>query len=595
MPGRHDAYTPPSPAKSSQTHAVPAQVHGAASRGDPPRNRDGDDRDWCETSSPAAVTLGARPAPMRSRRGGPALLAAVVAVPAVLRTTTRFPSPRSWSAPTGPDGRCRATTSGCRSSTRASRPTSARRAGRTAASSPLLGTLGRAQHGAPALRIGGNSADITAWDPSGAPQRPPINAELGRPFLGSVRAVETHLRAPLMLALDLASRSGRPMRWPSHEPRRRRCPAGTLRALEIGNRARPLYGRLATTTRGVLGRRASPPCVTTVRGSTWPSRRAGTRACSRRRAGATRRTLWSARSPARPVGRLGTPAGAPHASRRGPGQHPRLSAPGVHRGVARPRRRRPAAVGLGVAWPRPEGRRADPARRGGPGRSHARRRDELGDLWRARGRERHVRLRALVGRHAVRAAAGRRVRRGAVHAPPPRHPGASARPAPRSRCRLPSSLGPSVPCHRRRHPPRSARQLLERVVQVQVPAQTQCDNPKRRLRRRALWIGGTSLGARVPPSTGPPSSACSGLSERCEDMSRRRVHPAARANGLYKSENIRELGVDGSRCPEDEGSCQSARCHGVRAAPLARRDTQRAEATTVLRVGPQSVSLQGAF
>ncbi len=115
----------------------------------------------------------------------------------------------------------------------------------------LLATLDKAQHGAPSLRIGGNSADVAAWDPSGAPQPPQIATKLGRPFLDSLRALELRLHAPLTLTLDLA------LQQPADalafaRAAQARLPGAALSALEIGNEP-DFYSRRQPTRRGVLG------------------------------------------------------------------------------------------------------------------------------------------------------------------------------------------------------------------------------------------------------------------------------------------------------------------------------------------------------
>ncbi|QEC48796.1 hypothetical protein FSW04_15245 [Baekduia soli] len=115
----------------------------------------------------------------------------------------------------------------------------------------LLRTLDRAQHGPPALRIGGNSADATAWEPTGVRPAPQIRTALGPAFLMRLRAVEARVHAPLALALDLA------LQQPADAVAFARAaqtalPPGSLQSLEIGNEP-DFYARRQPTPRGVLG------------------------------------------------------------------------------------------------------------------------------------------------------------------------------------------------------------------------------------------------------------------------------------------------------------------------------------------------------
>jgi hypothetical protein len=115
----------------------------------------------------------------------------------------------------------------------------------------LLRTLGGAQHSAPALRIGGNSADEAWWNPTGLPRPAPLRTDLGPAWVSRVAAVEARTRAPLTLTLDLA------LQQPGNALAFARAaqgglPAGTLQALEIGNEP-DLYAKRQPTGSGVLG------------------------------------------------------------------------------------------------------------------------------------------------------------------------------------------------------------------------------------------------------------------------------------------------------------------------------------------------------
>ncbi|MGZ6695964.1 MAG: hypothetical protein ACXVFL_09995 [Solirubrobacteraceae bacterium] len=115
----------------------------------------------------------------------------------------------------------------------------------------LLRTLARAQRAPPALRIGGNSADRAWWNPAGAPRPPSVRIDLGHRWLAALAALEHRVHAPLTLTLDLA------LQRPANALALARAaqaalPAGTLRALEIGNEP-DIYGRRMPTGAGVLG------------------------------------------------------------------------------------------------------------------------------------------------------------------------------------------------------------------------------------------------------------------------------------------------------------------------------------------------------
>ena len=62
---------------------------------------------------------------------------------------------------------------------------------------------------------GGNSADVTAWDPSGARLAPPLTTAVGPGFLRRLRALEARAPVSLTLTLNLASRTAAQATRPS--------------------------------------------------------------------------------------------------------------------------------------------------------------------------------------------------------------------------------------------------------------------------------------------------------------------------------------------------------------------------------------------
>jgi len=114
----------------------------------------------------------------------------------------------------------------------------------------LLDALGRAQGAPPPLRIGGNSADVSWWDPGRAPAPPSVTTLLGRRWLASLAALEARTHAPLTLTVNLAAE--RPAGAVAFARAvQGALPGGGVQALELGNEA-DLFGRPQPTTRGAL-------------------------------------------------------------------------------------------------------------------------------------------------------------------------------------------------------------------------------------------------------------------------------------------------------------------------------------------------------
>jgi hypothetical protein len=123
----------------------------------------------------------------------------------------------------------------------------------------LLQTLGDAQRSAPALRIGGNSADEAWWNPKGLPRPATVRTDLGPAWVAGVAAVEARTHSPLTLSLNLAlQRPDNALAFARGAERG--LPAGTLQALEIGNEP-DFYSRREPTANGTLG----PPRFPTLR------------------------------------------------------------------------------------------------------------------------------------------------------------------------------------------------------------------------------------------------------------------------------------------------------------------------------------------
>jgi hypothetical protein len=117
----------------------------------------------------------------------------------------------------------------------------------------LMQSLSRAQHGPPAVRIGGNSADVSWWDPSGAAGPRQLKMRLGPYWMSSLTTLESRMRIPLTLTLNLAlERPANALAFV--QAAQSAVPPGVIRTLEIGNEP-DLYSQRTPTAHGVL----SPP------------------------------------------------------------------------------------------------------------------------------------------------------------------------------------------------------------------------------------------------------------------------------------------------------------------------------------------------
>jgi hypothetical protein len=115
----------------------------------------------------------------------------------------------------------------------------------------LMQGLARAQHGPPAVRIGGNSADEAWWNPAGLPGPRQMRTNLGPGWLSSLTTVESRIRLPLTLTLDLAlERPANALAFV--RAARAAVPPGAIHALELGNEP-DLYAHRSPTAHGVLG------------------------------------------------------------------------------------------------------------------------------------------------------------------------------------------------------------------------------------------------------------------------------------------------------------------------------------------------------
>jgi hypothetical protein len=122
----------------------------------------------------------------------------------------------------------------------------------------LMRSLARAQHAPPVVRIGGNSADVSWWDPTGAPGPRQLRTNLGPRWMSSLTTIESRIRMPLTLTVDLAlERPGNALAFV--RAARAAVPPGAVGALEIGNEP-DLYARRTTTAHGVL----APPRFPTL-------------------------------------------------------------------------------------------------------------------------------------------------------------------------------------------------------------------------------------------------------------------------------------------------------------------------------------------
>ena len=112
----------------------------------------------------------------------------------------------------------------------------------------LVQTLAEGGNGAPTIRLGGNSADESWWNPVGTPRPPGVSTEVTAAWLGVLGQWAGGTRTPLVLGLNLAlgdaANAAAYAQAAAHT-----LPPGTLAGLEIGNEP-DLYTRPRTFTVG---------------------------------------------------------------------------------------------------------------------------------------------------------------------------------------------------------------------------------------------------------------------------------------------------------------------------------------------------------
>ena len=97
----------------------------------------------------------------------------------------------------------------------------------------LFGALGAAGSGAPVLRIGGSSAEQTWWNPARRRRPPGVQFDITPTYLEQLGRFSKRNDSPLVLALNLSSRSASPAVGYARAARRRLGRA--VRAYELGN------------------------------------------------------------------------------------------------------------------------------------------------------------------------------------------------------------------------------------------------------------------------------------------------------------------------------------------------------------------------
>jgi hypothetical protein len=112
----------------------------------------------------------------------------------------------------------------------------------------LVQTLAEGGNGAPTIRLGGNSADESWWNPGGAPRPPGVANDVTPAWLGVLRQWAGRTRTPLLLGLNLAL--GDPANAAAYaQAAATTLPAGTLAGVEIGSEP-DLYTRPRAFTVG---------------------------------------------------------------------------------------------------------------------------------------------------------------------------------------------------------------------------------------------------------------------------------------------------------------------------------------------------------
>jgi hypothetical protein len=108
----------------------------------------------------------------------------------------------------------------------------------------LVQTLAEGGNGAPTIRLGGNSADESWWNPIAAPRPPGVATDVTPAWLGVLGQFAGRTRTPLLLGLNLAL--GDEANAAAYaQAAARTLPPGTLAGVEIGNEP-DLYTRPRT-------------------------------------------------------------------------------------------------------------------------------------------------------------------------------------------------------------------------------------------------------------------------------------------------------------------------------------------------------------
>jgi hypothetical protein len=112
----------------------------------------------------------------------------------------------------------------------------------------LVQTLAEGGNGAPTIRLGGNSADESWWNPIAAPRPPGVSTDVTPAWLGVLGQWAARTRTPMVLGLNLAL--GDAANAAAYaQAAAQTLPPGTLAGLEIGNEP-DLYSRPRTFTVG---------------------------------------------------------------------------------------------------------------------------------------------------------------------------------------------------------------------------------------------------------------------------------------------------------------------------------------------------------